>query len=76
MSVDAPDRLALVKRSLSIHGHRTSIALEKPFWDRLKALAQARGLPLNALIAEIDDARGEAHLASALRVAALEAPPP
>ncbi len=62
-----------VKRSLTLRGHRTSVSLEDPFWDGFRDLAAARGLGLNALATEIDDARGlEAGLASAIRVAVLE----
>jgi predicted DNA-binding ribbon-helix-helix protein len=56
------------KRSLTIAGHRTSVSLEEPFWQALKEIAQARGLALAALITEIDDARGDMNLSSALRV--------
>ena len=56
------------KRSLTIAGHRTSVSLEDPFWQALKDIAAERGLPLAALIAEIDDARGDINLSSALRV--------
>ena len=48
-------------------GHRTSVSIEKPFWDALKDIAQARGISLNHLIAEIDEARHE-NLSSAIRV--------
>jgi predicted DNA-binding ribbon-helix-helix protein len=65
-----PDR-PLRKRSLTIAGHRTSVALEPEFWAALESMAAARGLPLAALIADIDDRRADAPLASALRVAAL-----
>jgi predicted DNA-binding ribbon-helix-helix protein len=62
----------LTKRSFSLAGHRTSVALEPEFWDALTALAERRGLTLAALIAEIDAARTpERPLASALRVFAL-----
>ncbi len=67
------DGQSFVKRSLTISGHRTSLALEAAFWRKLEALALARGLSLSALVAEIDAARGEANLSSALRVHALEA---
>jgi predicted DNA-binding ribbon-helix-helix protein len=60
-----------VKRSVTIAGHATSISLEPLFWDVLEAAADARTLPLNALIAEIDALRITAedppNLASALR---------
>lgn len=60
------------KRSLTIAGHRTSIALEPEFWDALGAIAEARGLGLAALIAEIDETRQSANLSSALRVTILD----
>ena len=60
-----------VKRSVTIAGHQTSISLEPLFWQVLEAAALERGLPLNALIAEIDALRIMAddppNLASALR---------
>ena len=62
----------VVKRSLSIRGHRTSISLEEPFWAELRALAARRETSLAALVAEIDAGRGEANLSSAIRVFVLE----
>lgn len=59
------------KRSLTIAGHRTSIALEPEFWDAAETLAAARGLPLATLIREIDEAREAPNLSSAVRVAIL-----
>ncbi|MEO0682325.1 MAG: ribbon-helix-helix domain-containing protein [Pseudomonadota bacterium] len=60
------------KRSLTLKGHRTSVSLEPAFWNAFRALAARRGLPLNALAAEIDAARPpEVGLASALRLAVL-----
>ncbi|WP_197417205.1 MULTISPECIES: ribbon-helix-helix domain-containing protein [unclassified Sphingomonas] len=60
-----------VKRSVTIAGHETSIALEPLFWDALEHAAAVRALPLNALIAEIDALRIQANdppnLASAIR---------
>lgn len=68
----------LVKRSLTIGGHRTSVALEAAFWRMLTAMAQYRGLSLPALVAELDAKRTAEHhpplpLASTLRLAALNA---
>jgi len=60
-----------VKRSITIAGHETSITLEPIFWRALEHAAQIRGLPLSALVAEIDALRILAddppNLASALR---------
>ena len=62
----------LEKRSLSLSGHRTSIALEPEFWAALAALAAEEELSLAALVTRIDAAREPARpLASALRVYAL-----
>ncbi len=61
----------MLKRSLTIAGHRTSIALEPEFWAGLEALALRRGLRLTSLIEEIDAARQTPNLSSALRVAVL-----
>jgi predicted DNA-binding ribbon-helix-helix protein len=62
-----------VKHSLTLHGHRTSVSLEQAFWVAFRALAADQGKPLNALAAEIDDARGDVGLASAIRVYVLAA---
>ena len=63
----------IVKRSVAIRGHRTSLSLEQPFFDRLVAIAARRRMSLAALIAEVDDARPkDANLSSALRIHVLE----
>jgi predicted DNA-binding ribbon-helix-helix protein len=57
------------KRSLTLHGHRTSVSLEAAFWEAFRKIAAERGIPINQLAAEIDDARsGDEGLASAIRV--------
>lgn len=61
----------LKKRSFSIAGHRTSVALEPEFWAVLERQAQCAHQSLSALVAAIDAARGERPLAGALRLAAL-----
>lgn len=62
----------LEKRSVSLSGHRTSLALEPEFWAVLEEMAVERDLSLAALVGEIDAERDDANLASALRVAALQ----
>ena len=61
-----------VKRSMTIAGHQTSISLEPLFWDMLKAAAEDRGMPVNALVAQIDAERIKSPtppgLASAIRI--------
>jgi predicted DNA-binding ribbon-helix-helix protein len=59
------------KRSLSIAGHRTSIALEPEFWAALDAMALEAGQPLAALIRTIDTTRTTPNLSSATRLAVL-----
>ena len=66
-----PDN-GVVKRSLVVAGHRTSISLEEAFWRGLKALAKRRAQSINALVAEIDANRGRANLSSAIRVFVFE----
>ena len=61
-----------VKRSVQIAGHKTSISLEPRVWDMLKDAAEARGVPINAVVARIDAERIKSPtppgLASAVRV--------
>jgi predicted DNA-binding ribbon-helix-helix protein len=59
------------KRSLTIAGHRTSIAIEREFWTGLEAMALAGGQSIAALIAEIDQQREAPNLSSAVRLAVL-----
>lgn len=64
--------MVLRKRSISLTGHATSLALEPEFWAALEAAAQADGVSLSALIVRIDEKRGRRPLASACRVFALD----
>ena len=60
-----------VKRSVEIAGHKTSISLEPLFWDMLRRAAAREGVPINALVARIDEQRIRADrppgLAGAIR---------
>ncbi|WP_128253520.1 ribbon-helix-helix domain-containing protein [Falsirhodobacter deserti] len=56
------------KHSLTLHGHRTSVTLEREFWQAFRSIAQNEGKAFNQLAAEIDETRGESNLASAIRV--------
>ena len=62
----------VVKRSLQIAGHRTSVSLEEIFWTELRAIAASRGKSIAGLVADVDAMRGDANLSSALRVFVLE----
>jgi predicted DNA-binding ribbon-helix-helix protein len=53
---------------LTLNGHRTSVSLETEFWEAFCAIAAEGGTSVNALAAEIDAARGDSGLASALRL--------
>jgi predicted DNA-binding ribbon-helix-helix protein len=62
----------VVKRSVSIAGHGTSVSLEEAFWEALRDIARARGSSVQALIGEIDSRRAGQNLSSAIRVFVLE----
>ena len=64
---------SIVKHTLKIAGHSTSVSLEDAFWSRLRRVADQHKRPLAALVAEIDANRGDANLSSAIRVFLLEA---
>ena len=58
-----------IKRSLTLRGHRTSVSLEEEFWRAFREIAEEKSIPINALAAEIDEARGvDSGLASAIRL--------
>ena len=61
----------LVKRSVRISGHPTSVSLEAPFWQALRDIAARRQLSVNALLSTIDAERG-GNLSSAIRLFVLE----
>jgi predicted DNA-binding ribbon-helix-helix protein len=63
----------IIKRSVVIAGHRTSISLENIFWRELQKAARSEGLSLAAKVAQIDASRGALNLSSAIRVRMLEA---
>jgi predicted DNA-binding ribbon-helix-helix protein len=57
------------KHSVTLRGHRTSVSLEAPFWQAFREIAATRGIPLNRLAEEIDEARAaDEGLASAIRL--------
>ena len=58
----------IVKRSIVIAGHKTSVSLEDAFWRALKEIARAQHATLSNTIAEIDKARKEGNLSSAIRL--------
>jgi predicted DNA-binding ribbon-helix-helix protein len=62
----------VVKRSIVIADHRTSISLEDSFWKALKTIAKTRGETLSELVAAIDNRRHGGNLSSAIRVFVLD----
>jgi predicted DNA-binding ribbon-helix-helix protein len=63
---------AVVKRSVVVGGHKTSVSLEDAFWTSLKDIATRRGLPLSTQIDAIDRTRKTANLSSAIRLFVLD----
>jgi len=57
-----------VKHSLTLRGHRTSVSLEDAFWHAFCDIAKRNGQPINGLAVEIDEARDDIGLASAIRL--------
>jgi predicted DNA-binding ribbon-helix-helix protein len=72
VSAGAVSEARIVKRSVLVAGHATSVSVEEPFWLGLKEMAVARGVSLNALIASIDNDRRTGNLSSAIRLAVLD----
>jgi predicted DNA-binding ribbon-helix-helix protein len=62
----------VVKRSVVVAGHRTSISLEDAFWRSLKEIAKDRGTTLSRMVETIDSMRGDANLSSAIRLFVLD----
>jgi predicted DNA-binding ribbon-helix-helix protein len=62
----------VVKRSIVIAGHKTSVSLEDAFWSGLKDIAAARNLTLSELVATIDGDRRQGNLSSAIRLFVLD----
>ena len=62
----------VVKRSVAIDGHKTSISLEEAFWSSLKAIAQAQGSTLAQTITTINETRKQGNLSSAVRLFVLD----
>ena len=59
---------SVVKRSIVIDGHKTSVSLEDPFWADLKKIAHAQQVTLSKLVTAIDGAREQSNLSSAIRL--------
>jgi len=62
----------VIKRSIVIAGHKTSVSLEDAFWKGLKEIAVGRDKTLSDLVAEIDTGRAHGNLSSAIRLFVLD----
>src|SRR5471032_2567618 len=72
----------VVKRSIVVAGHKTSVSLEEAFWNGMKEISVLRDMTLSELVGEIDTNRQQGNLSSAIRLFVLDyfrsraAPPP
>jgi predicted DNA-binding ribbon-helix-helix protein len=62
----------VIKRSIGIDGHKTSVSLEDAFWSGLKEIAHAQGATVSQTVTEIDKMRQRANLSSAIRLFVLD----
>jgi predicted DNA-binding ribbon-helix-helix protein len=58
----------VVKRSIVVGGHKTSVSLEQAFWNGLKEIASNRKVTLSELVGSIDSGRDQGNLSSAIRL--------
>jgi len=62
----------VVKRSIVIAGHKTSVSLEDDFWSSLREIAKSRGMHVQDLASEIDSKRTHGNLSCAIRLYVLD----
>ena len=62
----------VVKRSIVIAGHKTSVSLEDAFWSGLKEIAQLENMTLSTMVDKIDTGRSQGNLSSAIRLFVLD----
>ena len=62
----------VVKRSIVVGGHKTSVSLEEPFWTSMKEISQQLRVTLSELVSEIDTNRQQSNLSSAIRLFVLD----
>ena len=62
----------IIKRSIVIDGHKTSVSLEDAFWEGLKEIAKAKRKTLSELVGGVDTNRTHGNLSSALRLFVLD----
>jgi predicted DNA-binding ribbon-helix-helix protein len=59
---------AIVKRSVVLNGHKTSVSLENEFWEGLRDIGDAKSAKLSDLVRQVDQERSNGNLSSAIRV--------
>jgi predicted DNA-binding ribbon-helix-helix protein len=62
----------VIKRSIVVNGHKTSVSLENAFWDGLKEIARSRDMLLSAIVAMIGSERRHGNLSSSIRLFVLD----
>ena len=62
----------VVKRSIVVGGHKTSVSLEEAFWNGMKEISGLRNMTLSELVGEIDSNRQQGNLSSAIRLFVLD----
>jgi predicted DNA-binding ribbon-helix-helix protein len=62
----------VVKRSIVVAGHKTSVSLEEAFWNGMKEISGLRNITLSELVGEIDGNRQQGNLSSAIRLFVLD----
>jgi len=62
----------VVKRSIVVGGHKTSVSLEAAFWNSMKEISRVRSITLSELVGEIDTSRQQGNLSSAIRLFVLD----
>ena len=65
-------KTSIIKRSVVLNGHKTSVSLENEFWDGLQEIARRENLETSALTKRIADSRKTDNLSSAIRVFVFE----
>ena len=68
LAADGHLKSRVIKRSIVVGGHKTSVSLEDLFWHALRSIAQSRGLHLSQLVGSIDAERQHGNLSSAIRL--------
>ena len=62
----------IVKRSITVAGHKTSVTLEDAYWESLKEIATGRNMTLSSLVTAVDSERPRSNLSSAIRLFVLD----